>query len=324
MWAYRLAGPCTFEVCDVPEPSPEQLATGRVILRTEVGGVCGSDLPYFAGAPVATDPDAGAPWPERIGFPMHEIVGTVTASRHPRLAPGDRVVGWAMASDGIAEYVESDGDALWAFDSTDDPGEAIVLQPLACVLYALDQMRDPAGKTVAVLGLGPIGLLFGHVLRARGARVVGVDVIDRSEVAGGYGIDDLVTTHSSRWAASLSAESQPDAVIEAIGHQAGTLDHAVRAVRFAGEIYHFGIPDDPVCAFDLLTFLRKNLTLRSGVTLDRATMLSLADDYLREHPELATTFVTDLLPHHRVQDAFELARRPRPGQIKVAIQVSQS
>ena len=50
-----------------------------------------------------------------------------------------------------------------------------------------------AGLTCAVLGLGPIGLLFCHVLKERGAaRVFGVDRVDRSAIAPRFGVDDVV------------------------------------------------------------------------------------------------------------------------------------
>lgn len=36
----------------------------------------------------------------------------------------------------------------------------------ACVLYAVEQLGDVSGRTVEVIGQGPIGLLFSHVLKA--------------------------------------------------------------------------------------------------------------------------------------------------------------
>ena len=46
---------------------------------------------------------------------------------------------------------------------------AVGLQPLACVLYAVEQLPDLTGRHVAVIGQGSIGLLFSYVAKALGA-----------------------------------------------------------------------------------------------------------------------------------------------------------
>ena len=50
MWSYRLVAPYTFERTELPEPSPESLGDGQVLLRFLAAGICGSDLPGFRGA----------------------------------------------------------------------------------------------------------------------------------------------------------------------------------------------------------------------------------------------------------------------------------
>jgi threonine dehydrogenase-like Zn-dependent dehydrogenase len=67
------------------------------------------------------------------------------------------------------------------------------------------------------------------------------------------------------------------------------------------------------------TMLRNNLTLKSGVTLDRRRVLDAADAYARAHPELLTNYLTHTFDVDEVQAAFELACRPAPERIKIAI-----
>ena len=88
MWAMRLAGPGAFERITVPVPTAGDLGDGQVLLRTLAGGICGSDLPYFRGAhPLPEVPGlTGRLASELPGFPMHEVVGEVVASRHPDTA----------------------------------------------------------------------------------------------------------------------------------------------------------------------------------------------------------------------------------------------
>ena len=141
-----------------------------MLLRFLAAGVCGSDLPAFRGTrQVARRHGRSAA--EMDGFPIHEIAGEVLASRHPDHRQGDRVVGWASGFDGLMEQVVADGDGLAAFDPALTPELAIGLQPLACVLYAVEQLPDLAGSHVAVIGQGSIGLLFSYVAKAFGARM---------------------------------------------------------------------------------------------------------------------------------------------------------
>jgi hypothetical protein len=88
-----------------------------------------------------------------------------------------------------------------------------MLQPLARVLYAVEQFSDVSGQTVGVTGQGPIGLLLSHVFKARGgARVTGVDPVNRSDVASAFGVDEMVTARAERWAGSLPDADRPSVV----------------------------------------------------------------------------------------------------------------
>jgi L-iditol 2-dehydrogenase len=198
-----------------------------------------------------------------------------------------------------------------------------MLQPLACVLYAVEQLGDVSGQTAGVIGQGPIGLLFSHVLKARGAaRVIGVDPVDRGDVAAVFGVDEVVTARAERWAGRLSDADRPSVVVEAVGHQISTLQPALDAVAPGGQVFYFGVPDDPIYPFDMMTFLRKNLTLRSGVTLERQRVLADAGAYLEAHPVLRECYVSHVHPVADVQAAFTAAIAPRPGQLKIAVDMS--
>ena len=84
MWAYRLVAPYTFERVDIPEKTPECLGDRQVLLRFLAAGMCGSDLPGFRGAKGRLAGDTGVSAAEMDGFPIHEVVGEVIASRHPK------------------------------------------------------------------------------------------------------------------------------------------------------------------------------------------------------------------------------------------------
>nr|BFE57765.1 zinc-binding dehydrogenase [Dactylosporangium thailandense] len=322
MWAARLVAPSTFAHVTVPAPLAAALVPGEVLLRVRAGAICGSDMPLFKGAiqrqgGLGNHPDGAPPGP---GCPMHEVVGEVIASRHPGFATGDTAVGWALGQDAIAELVVTEGDSLVPGDGRLPPAEAIVAQPLACVIYAVERMGDVSGQRVAVLGQGPIGMLFSHVLTSRGAFVTGVDRVDRSAEAPAFGVGEFVHASCDRWAESLGPGDRPQVVVESIGHQVGTLTCAIDAVAGGGLVYYFGVPDDLVYPVPMHTFFRKDLTLRAGTTKDRPRVLRLAQQYLRDHPALLDAYVTDRLPMTRVQEAYDRAAAPRPGQLKVVVE----
>lgn len=321
MWAYRLTQPGRFELIDTADPRPEDLAPGQVLLRTVTAGLCGSDLPVFRGTPL---PHRGAVTGGALaapGFPMHEIVGDVLASTDSTLRAGERVVGWADRADAMAEYVVTAATSVHPVGDRWSADVAVLLQPLACVLHAVSRLGDIRGTRVAVLGQGPIGVLFSHVLKAGGAgHVIGVDEVDRADVAGVFGVDEMVTASTSKWVAGLDHADRPGLVVEAIGHQQDVLRDAILAADDGGLIYAFGIPDNDCYPFNIDTFLRKDLTLMAGVTRQRRRALAAAAEYLADHPEIAGN-VTSRYPMTNVEDAFRAAIRPRPGQLKIVVEV---
>jgi threonine dehydrogenase-like Zn-dependent dehydrogenase len=320
VWAYRLVAPYTFERVDIPEKTPESLGDRQVLLRFLAAGVCGSDLPGFRGAQGRLPGDTGASAAEMDGFPIHELVGEVIASRHRSHGVGDLVVGWASGFDGLMEHVVADGDGLAPFDTALAPQHAVALQPLACVLYALEQLPNLKGRHVVVIGQGSIGLLFSYAAKAFGARrVTGVDPVDRGGIGTDFGVDTVVRATSDRWVRHLDPGDRPDVVIEAVGHQVATLNHAIEAAAPGGTVFYFGVPDDDSYPISMRTMLRNNLTLKSGVTLDRRRVLCSAGEFARAHPELLPAYVTHTFGLDDVQAAFELACTPTPGRIKIAI-----
>jgi threonine dehydrogenase-like Zn-dependent dehydrogenase len=321
MWVQTLTGPSEFELRELSAKTEDDLGDGEVLLRNLAGGICGSDLPFFRGATLPGAQQTGRPYSNvKPGFPLHEIVGEVVASRDRSFAVGARVVGWASNMDALSEFVVVRGASLLKYGKDLTPTTAIQLQTLACVIYALEQVRDIEGSSAAVLGLGPIGVLFSHVLRTRGAKsVVGVDRVDRSDVAKAFRIDESIQATAEVWSQSLTEEQRPNLIVEAIGHQVTTLVNAVDALAFGGQIYYFGIPDDAVYPFPMMGFLRKNARLTSGFTpaSARHDVLVKAEAHLRQFPELTEAYVTNIFSYQSAQEAFDVAASPSKGRLKV-------
>jgi threonine dehydrogenase-like Zn-dependent dehydrogenase len=203
MRGLTLLGDRRAEVRDYPVPEP---GGGEVRFRVESAGLCGSDLHFYRSTPLAL----GA----RLGVVIgHEPSGTVdcVGVGVAGFQPGDRVtvnhtlgcghcswclggetqmcagsVGMAAAGHGgDAEYVvmpAANVFALWPGITCID-GSFIACAG-ATAYGALLKAAPRGGSTLAVLGLGPVGLSACLLGRAFGARVVGVDVLPaRRELA---------------------------------------------------------------------------------------------------------------------------------------------
>jgi L-iditol 2-dehydrogenase len=321
MWAQQLVRPCTFQLVEVNAPREADLAKGDVAVRMQAGAICGSDLPSVRGAVNPYHRDDGELAAAIAGYPLHEVVGEVVASRSD-LQVGQRVVGWARGSIGLAEVIVTPGAFLLPISRRADPISQTVIQPLACVLYAVERLADPRGRAVAVIGQGPLGILFSHILHDRGAVVTGVDPVDRSDVATAFGLDEVAATVSDRWARSLTDATRPDLVVEAVGYQAATLNDAISAVAYEGVICHFGGTQEDAYAVNFRSLQRKNLTLVAGFTPESARRRALeqAQAYLHEHPGLPERYMTDVYPVGDVEAAYRRALGPAPGRLKVGLQ----
>jgi L-iditol 2-dehydrogenase len=308
VWAYAITAPGRLERVEAPQPQP---GPGRVLVRLLAGGICGSDLPSFAGRRNTFVDFYGRP-----GYPLHEVVGEVVAGELPA---GTRIVGWAEHHLGLAEYFVARVDATTEIDDFTD-AEATVVQPLCTVLHQLDRLPDVRGARAAVIGQGSIGLLFSHALKARGAAwVTGVDRVDRAGVASAFGVDEVVWNDAAAWARDL--EHPFDIVVEAVGHHAGPLEAAVTALAPHGTVLAFGVPDETHYAFPFVSFFRKHGTLIAGAATDRANALQNAAAYLREHRALLDPYITTVLGVHEAQQAFETAIHPTAGRLKVILEV---
>lgn len=312
MWSYRLEGPLRFARHEIPEPTEDDVPEGSVVLRFLAGGVCGSDIARCLDGGTVTSPGA-------FGLSLHEIVGEVVDSRSD-LEVGSRVVGWVGRSLGLKELIVTEAEALASAPDGLSDVEAAPLQPLACVLHAMTRLPDLSGLRAAVIGLGPIGLLYGHALKDRGVtHVTGIDLVDRSDIADHYGFDDTETVIGRAW--SQANRNRFDLVVEAVGHQVGTMQDAIDVVAPGGTVVYFGNPDDRYYPVDFGQMMDKDVVLHAGRTpqqVRRQAMLR-AIAYAERYPGMLNEYVTHVLPLERMQEGYDLAATPSVGRLKVVI-----
>ena len=256
---------------------------------------------------------------------MHEIVADVVTSSAPGLEPGMRVVGTALRAHGLAELFLNPASQLVPLSADLNLDAAAVIQPLATVLNAIERIGSVAGLDAAVIGLGPLGLLFTHVLASRGARsVAGVDLVDRRDIASSFGLTETFTGSSREWAASVEASGRrPQVCIEAVGKKQETLVDAVLALDVGGSLCCFGLPDED-CLLPMRRLFRKDITISTGITRDWQRFLNASQHYVRANPQLGSIYVTSVFGVDDAQEAFRTAARPAAGRLKVVIRTGRS
>jgi NADPH-dependent curcumin reductase len=180
-------------------PVPE-LGDGEVLLRT----LWLSLDPYMRGRMSAGQSYAK---PVEVGGPMvGGTVNEVIASKHPKFAPGDIVVGYA----GWQDYAVSTEGALRKLDSKVAPistALGVLGMPGMTAYTGLLTIGQPkVGETVVVAAAsGPVGSLVGQIAKLKGCRVVGIagGTTKRQYLTDELGFDAAIDHRSRRFADDL-------------------------------------------------------------------------------------------------------------------------
>jgi len=291
MWAIRKRGPAPgLALEEVPVPAP---ADDEVLVEVEAASVCGTDLHIFRW-------DAWAR--HRISPPLtlgHEFAGTVVgvgrSVRH--VDAGDYVSAESHITCGacyhcrtgrahmceqtqilgvdrngaFAQYVAVPESVIWQNDRSKLPPEIATLQePFGNAVFALSH-EDVAGKSVAILGCGPVGLFSIGIARASGAgRVLASDRtpfrLGLAERMGAHEVLDLrEVADAPAWFVEHNEGEHPDVVFEMSGAREAIVD-AFRIARNGGRVILFGIPAQPVelDVAEELIFKNLNVSAVSG------------------------------------------------------------
>lgn len=122
--------------------------------------------------------------------------------------------------------------------------DAALIEPLACVMRGLEETQIRPGDNVAVIGLGPIGLMFVRLAKIYGARVIAIGRRQTQiERAARMGAEELLITSSDQDVVgrvkALTKGRGVDAAIEAVG-KPSTWHLAVNMLRRGGTVNFFG------------------------------------------------------------------------------------
>jgi len=259
------------ELVERPDPGP---GPGEPLIAPAAVGICGTDVEIFDGS-MAYFRDGLAAYPI---VPGHEWAGEVVdvGAGVAGFAPGDRVVGEVAIGCGRCVrcragrphvcalrsetgIVHRDGamasrlvfPAAHAHPVTLDPEAAALVEPTSVALNAA-RRGEVAGRSVAVIGAGPIGLLAAQCARAEGAAAVAVTDTraDRLAAARGLGFPELPEGEDAIDVALLCAGGET------------AVAAALAAVRPGGLVVAVGLCGAPRIPFDYDRLITHDLAVR--------------------------------------------------------------
>ena len=248
------------------ETADPVLREGEALVAVRAAGICGSDIPrvYKTGTHVH---------PLTVGHEFSGVVEKVAGGVDPSwlgqrvgifpLIPC-RVCGpcqkeqYEMCRDysylgsrrdgGFAEYAAVPADNMIRLPDPVTFEEAAMLEPMAVAVHAMRRIRVSAGETVAVCGLGTIGLLLVMFLREAGVErifAVGNKEFQRQAVLK-MGLPenaycDVRSQEAGRWLAERTDGNGVDVFFECVGKNE-TLMEALEHAAPAGRVMLVGNP----------------------------------------------------------------------------------
>jgi L-iditol 2-dehydrogenase len=322
---------------------PKLVAPDDVLIRLGAIGVCGSDLHYFregrigeqvvqfpfsvghecAGTVVAAGPKAGVKAGQRVAIDPLLACGKCDQCLAGRenTCRNQKFLGCPGQIEGsTAEMLVMPARCVLPIPDSMTFEQAVMAEPFAIALWAVHLCGQTRGKTIAVLGCGPIGLCIIQALRAAGeCTIFATDLIDaRVALAGRTGAVWSANAGRIDPVAAILKEVPHglDLVIECAGLQE-TIDQAGRLLTPGGRLAIVGIPPGKRLSLDMDFFRRKELSVQSVRRQNgcaKAAIDLIASGGVQLDPQITHHF-----PLEKVQEVFDLVADYRDGVVKAMI-----
>ena len=186
---------------------------------------------------------------------------------------------------------------------------AALTEPLACVVRGLQESAAVAGDVLAVIGAGPIGLMFMHVAQLAGLHVIAVvKRDDQIAAARRFGAGDVVQIAEGVDAIAAVRALTPgqrgaDVVVEAVATPM-TWQWAVEMVRKGGLVNFFGGPPSGTkVELDTNRLHYNDITLKASFHHTPATCRT-AFDLVKSGRFKCAEYITGRAPLSAVPEVF--------------------
>lgn len=325
---------------DLPEPEP---GPGEAIVRIRRVGICGTDYHAFAGRqPFFT-------YPRILG---HELSGTIEwiDGNEAGLSPGDtvsiipylhcgtciacrqgktnccmhlRVMG-VHVDGGLREFVSVPVTHLVKTEGLSFD-QAAMLEPLAIGAHAVRRSGAAEGRTVLVIGAGPIGLGVMVFARLAGARVLAMDISGRrlSFCRSWAGVEQLIDANGLKAPQITSRLSEltegefPSIVFDATGN-AGSMTDAFGYLAHGGTLVYVGLTQGGI-TFSHPEFHKRETTLLASRNATREDFERVLQAVKSGHIDIGR-YITHRARHDDMIERFIHWTRPETGVIKAVVE----
>ena len=305
---------------DAPKPEP---AEGQVLVKCSHIALCGSNMGQYTGEGLWADID----FPNPVGWAGHENIGTIVESRCDGWEPGELVLAQPEGYYGFAEYIVSRPPAIARLPKDAvDIAALVVAQPLATVLRALTKTENVIAKRCAVVGQGPMGLIFTHVLRLMGASgVIATDPLDwRLEWSKRYGANHVINAANQdvvKVVGELTGGEMLDFAVDAAG-RAESLSTAAMLCKPHGRLFVFGMPHYEQQLFPWYHVFRNNIQINTCVGPECGPFFQTAADMvLDERCKALADMVTPIMPWAKAPEAFEMYANCAKDSLKLTLEL---
>ena len=319
MKAAQVVAPRQIEMIDIDKPDISSDPEGSVLIKTQMNAICGTDMPSFV---MEYPADA---YPLSPGMTIHECIGVVAASKSDRFKEGDAVLALPGRPGGLSEYFVANEAVTVPLVEFERKDCILMSQPLGTVIWACSKLGNLLNQDVVVVGQGPMGLLFTHLVSNLGAKtVIATDLVDfRLEAAKQMQATHTINAGEVDTVAAVEEITDgrmADLVFEVVGHQTETINQCLDLVKRDGTILAFGVPDDPTYPFRFGDLFRKNLRLIGSVGPDAQNNFPLAMDMIAQGRIDVSPMITHRLPFTEVQRGFELSLHKKDEAIKIVLE----
>lgn len=306
------------EFIEMPKP---EVSEGKVLIRTQMLSLCGSDIFMLHHA-------ADEQYPFPPGTTGHEMLGVIEQINAPgsNFKVGDTVLALAPGHRAMAEFFLAEHKHVVPLPSGASLEHLLQAQQYGTVLYGMQRLPNVIGKSVAIIGQGSAGLWFNFTLRRMGAkRVIAIDQeafrLEHSQYFGATDVLNNSITDSVQGVMDLNDGELPDIVIEAAG-EVDSINLALDLVRKYGEILYFGVPRAQTFPFNYDRLFHKccRATTIVGSFYEmnqestRIAMETIASGAIDLSPMITHNF-----PFDQVIEAYEMHRTRADGAIKIII-----
>lgn len=332
MRAILVSKPTKFALAEIPRP---QCGTGEVLIQTAYCGICGTDLKVIDG----TMHRGYVRYPL---VPGHEWTGTIIEIGHgvTNSAIGKRVtvegylpcgkcffcrhgsvhlcvtheqIGFTRQG-GFAEYVVAPVQSCHPIPDHVGLDHAVLVEPAATVLRAIERSTLQPGFNAAVIGCGPVGQIAIRLLLLYApATILAVDTSEKQRVlALRAGATVFTANVDPQDLLRIGADKGWDLVIDcAIGSK--PMELALEIVRSGGQVLFVGSPHaGEHFSVPAGLFVNKDLRI-DGVHGYISTSWARTLDLVASHKLKVADLITHRVTLENFEEAVELIRsRPEP------------